>query len=1262
MHTSLAVRRPITSPCLLCVLRAAATTEQIPRRRRLHRRVHTSANRRAGENLAARPEPEDEGHYNIATRPTSQLQGFGASRSASLAASRWTIKKPQAVVQQPPPPPVPVPILPEDLEPQNAYSQSTVVEQPRPYIRVQSSAVHTQETQETGLHAATQSIDFSELGSPIDNQAPLSPAGRPENSQKALLHTEPQSIETSQSSSPIDDAQTPVNATVQPGTSEASETHPSVNIQAQAQTIPLYSNVTPEIQINTIPRFRPQAIEETSFATQVPATQTQDIQENPKLSQRVFKTPVESKPSPSAFFWGHKKPSTNGSAHASAHGLSANLSWAQRELSASAAPVPRDPASSPSPHWSQWEPGISSKKSYDLYSSQEDTKALRAKHLQQIVEGETSQHLPRNQDPPARSHDLKYQFGNRSIEVAAPSKPIWNSSTNNQSSLGASKGASKWGTSKKSVFAATDTNSILDQLTGKQPTPVEIISPKDSWNSSSVKDAYGFRGSSRDSGRERSFMEFKTTPVPSAQTMLSNATSKDPVVRFDIIEDALEEAKLLEDAILGVGGRGKKLKKKDRRKAETAEAKLVANSEPSEPSAWDRRASAKERDKEKHSRKWVTDPLEEDDMEVESKADRKERKRLEREQKAKEKEQEQQYPPILIPEFVSVSALARLCKVKYEKFTMKMLDLGFTETNPDFVLNAEMAGLIAMEYGFEPIVDKSHERDLSALPVPADKSAFPPRPPVVTIMGHVDHGKTTILDWLRKSSIVDQEHGGITQHIGAFSVNMPSGRVITFLDTPGHEAFLKMRERGANVTDIVILVVAADDSIMPQTIEAIRHAKSAGVPIIVAVNKCDKEDANPEKVKADLATHDIHIEDVGGDTQVVCVSGKTGLGMEDLEEAVLLQADDIDMRAEKTGRIEGWVVETTTRSKGRVATILVRRGTLRRGDVIVAGKTWARVRNLITENGVEIDEAPPGTPVEIDGWRDQPDAGDEVLQAENEEKAKSVVEYRLFKEERLQLAKDIEAINEQRRLHHEKKEREARLKELQENGVDAAAAELEVAPLQEEKFKILEVPFIIKADVAGSVEAVAAQVLSVANEEARTKVIRMGVGPLVESDVAMAETTGAYCLTFNVSNDPDILAMARYSNVKVIPHTVIYAILDDIKRLMSDKLKPIILKSVVGEAEILKVFQYNVRKRVTRPFAGCRVTRGMITKGFKAKVMRKGETVYDGEIETLKNIKKDVKEMAAGTECGMGFLNFDDIKEGDTIQCYTETKKKRTFD
>lgn len=350
--------------------------------------------------------------------------------------------------------------------------------------------------------------------------------------------------------------------------------------------------------------------------------------------------------------------------------------------------------------------------------------------------------------------------------------------------------------------------------------------------------------------------------------------------------------------------------------------------------------------------------------------------RRERKQRNKQRHAEKKLlgppTPIYLPEFIGVGNLAGALHIRLEDFTDKMQDLGFQDVSNDHILDAETAGLIASEFNYEPIKDQTENLDLVARPPAEDKSLFPLRPPVVTIMGHVDHGKTTLLDWLRKSSVAATEHGGITQHIGAFSVQMPSGRTITFLDTPGHAAFLDMRQRGANVTDIVILVVAADDSVKPQTIEAIKHAQAAQVPMIVAVNKVDKDDANVDRVKQDLARYGVEIEDYGGDTQVVCVSGKTGQGMETLEESAVALADVLDMRAELDGPAEGWVLEATKRKAGRVATILVRRGTLHKGDIVVAGTTWARVRALRNEAGVIVDSAGPGIPVEVDGWKDQP--------------------------------------------------------------------------------------------------------------------------------------------------------------------------------------------------------------------------------------------------------------------------------------------------
>ncbi|KAF3903294.1 hypothetical protein AA313_de0200268 [Arthrobotrys entomopaga] len=1219
MRTTFATRRPATSPCLLCVLRSAAAAEHRASRlvlqRRLVRRVHSTSRRLAGENLATRPEPENDGPYDIPS-PQTQFHGFGGL-TANKAAAKWG-RKPKP----PPPPPEPpvseaqstqasnvIPTI-EAKAPQNPVTTTFRTESahaiPQSEPRVQSTEamsssqninIQTQEAAKAPVHDIRKELSR-------ETQAQLSQ----ETQSTVALESEPP---LAAKTSPISNVQPTASQTAQEGLG----TTPIDHISQTTNPLSLNSSIS------------------TSKTRSTPSLNAQ----NPATfgSQRQGVTfPQKLPPLAEPKVWGRQTP-----AHGRSHAPPKEPSWFEREVlspAESTAPTASSPfnrgASSAAARWNLQTPATpaaSTNNSYQLGNLEGDEKSARRKFSEGLGGAEKQeQPLPLSENQEIKDRWASLQ--SHAIAVKETKAPA----------LGPSKGAVRWGVAKKSIFAAADTNSILDQLSGKTPTTAQDL-PQDPWN----------------------MEQLKTEADP---TMRASLPARDEIRyqkesgRFDIIDEALEEARRIGDGVLARPV--KKLKKKDRRRGESEAARAVAASASMERdfSDWDRKSSGRERDKLKHNRQWVID--EEEEMELETKAQLKERKRLEREAKAKERaEQEQQYPPILIPEFVSVSTLARLCKVRLEKFAFKMRELGFDETNPDHVLNAEMAGLIAMEYGFEPIVDKSHERDLFALPVPEDKSILPPRPPVVTIMGHVDHGKTTLLDWLRKSSIVDQEHGGITQHIGAFSVTMPSGRVITFLDTPGHEAFLKMRERGANITDIVILVVAADDSIMPQTIEAIKHAKAAGVPIIVAINKCDKEDANPDQVKADLARNDIEIEEVGGDTQVVCVSGKTGLGMEDLEECVLLQADDIDMRADNTGRMEGWIVETTTRTKGRVATVLVRRGTLRKGDVIVAGKTWARVRNLITENGTELEEAPPGTPVEIDGWRDQPDAGDEVLQAESEDKAKSVVEYRLFKEERQQLAKDIEAINEQRRLHSEKKQREARLKELQEQGLDAKDAEAKLPPVeQENKDKILEIPFVVKADVAGSVEAVEALVLSVANDELRTKIIRSGVGPLTESDIYMADTTGAYCLTFNVNNEGHILAMAHQSSIKVIEHTVIYAILDDIKELLAAKLKPLIVMNDMGEADIVQIFPYNVKKKI-KPFAGCRVTRGIVARGYKAKIVRNGETIYEGEIETLKHVKKHVEQMPQGTECGMGFLDFDDFKEGDTVHCYTETKKKRTF-
>ena len=566
--------------------------------------------------------------------------------------------------------------------------------------------------------------------------------------------------------------------------------------------------------------------------------------------------------------------------------------------------------------------------------------------------------------------------------------------------------------------------------------------------------------------------------------------------------------------------------------------------------------------------------------------------------------------PILLPEYISVSNLAVALRVRVDDFMEKMEELGFEETNHDYILNAENAGLIAMEYNFEAIIDKGDAEDLKAREPATDPSILPQRPPVVTIMGHVDHGKTTLLDWLRKSSVAATEHGGITQHIGAFSVPMPSGKIITFLDTPGHAAFLSMRQRGANVTDIVILVVAADDSVKPQTIEAIKHAQAAKVPIIVAINKIDKEESNADRVKQDLARHGVDVEDFGGDTQVVCVSGKTGQGMDELEEAAVTLSEILDMRAEIDGQAEGWILEASIKSMGKVATVLVRRGTMRPGDFIVAGKTWARIRSLRNEAGVEIKEATPGTPVEIDGWREQPLAGDEVLQAPDEGKAKMVVEYRLEKEERDKMAQDMEAINVNRKAEQEKRERE---KEEAAAAAEAKANDEEAPEIRREKPSgAKETFFIVKGDVSGSVGAVIDSIAAIGNAEVRPHILRSGVGQLSEFDIEHAAAANGVLINFNTPVDPNIAQLAAHSKVAILDHNIIYRLVDDVKAELSKHLPPLVTQRVLGEAEIAEIFQITIKGRQQKPIAGSKVRNGTISKNAKVRVLRGGEKVFDG--------------------------------------------------
>jgi translation initiation factor IF-2 len=654
---------------------------------------------------------------------------------------------------------------------------------------------------------------------------------------------------------------------------------------------------------------------------------------------------------------------------------------------------------------------------------------------------------------------------------------------------------------------------------------------------------------------------------------------------------------------------------------------------------------------------------EEDDRVV----DRAERKRARQEAKKAAKLARADPIPISIPQFISVANLAVMLKQRAEDFVRKLEDLGFEDVQTDHILNAEHAGLVAQEYNFEPILP-GEEEDGDLYPsqeiTPEEYVKLPARPPVVTIMGHVDHGKTTILDYMRSTSVAATEFGGITQHIGAFSVPLASGKKITFLDTPGHSAFETMRARGANVTDIVVLVVAADDSVMPQTVEALKHAQAAKVPIIVAINKIDKSQADPDAVKLDLGRHGIEIEDFGGDVQAICVSGKTGQGIPDLEEAISTLSELLDHRADPTVNVEGWVLEGSTKKSGRVATVLVRSGTLRQGSVLVAGTTWCRVRTLKNEAGVVVPEAGPGIAVEVDGWRDQPIAGDEVLQADDEQHASSVSSIRTEKVEREQLGRDMTAINESRRVEAERREAEKAAEKAEKAIAAGKGEEEEIDPdaASAEKVKGPEVvSFIIKGDVSGSVEAVIDSVSALGNGEVSTRILRHGVGPPSEFDIAHASSASGHIINFNTTIAPNIARLAEEKGVKILDSNIIYRVVETVKDLLSEKLAPSVIHKVTGEAEIAAIFSYGLGGRKKIRVAGTKVRNGFIEKGTKVRVLRNGVTVHDGKVESLKNQKKDVETMRKDTECGVGFEGWEGFVVGDRIQCYEERFEKRTL-
>ncbi len=581
---------------------------------------------------------------------------------------------------------------------------------------------------------------------------------------------------------------------------------------------------------------------------------------------------------------------------------------------------------------------------------------------------------------------------------------------------------------------------------------------------------------------------------------------------------------------------------------------------------------------------------------------------------------------VILPELITVSDLAERMAEKTGDVVKKLFVMGMVATSNQ-VIDADTAELIISEFGHtakrvkasdvEDVISTENEENFEKLD----------RAPVVTIMGHVDHGKTSLLDAMRSTNVVSGESGGITQHIGASRIKTANGKYITFLDTPGHEAFTEMRSRGANATDIVVLVVAADDGVKEQTVEAISHAKAAGVPIIVAVNKIDKPGADSSRVKNELLRHEIIAEDLSGDTIFVEVSAKDKINLDKLEEAILLQAEILELKAPYQGKSSGVVVETRIDpSKGVVATVLVQKGTLDIGDIIVAGTAFGKVRKMQDDKGKNIKQATPSMPVEILGLNSAPDAGDQFVEVNEEKQARDIISYR------------------------EKKKRDDKnLKNVAKSTDDIFK--------QAGKSGIKYLPIIIKGDVHGSVEAIVGSLAKIGTEEVAIRIVHSATGGITEGDISLAAVSGAIIIGFNVRANAQAKELARAKNIDIRYHSIIYNVVDELKLLLGGMLEPIRSEEYLGQAEIRQVFKVSGSGKI----AGCSVTDGTIKKGAKVRLLRDNVVIHDGTLKTLKRFKDDVKEAKSGFECGIALENFDDIKEKDIIECYEIVEQKRSL-
>jgi translation initiation factor IF-2 len=574
---------------------------------------------------------------------------------------------------------------------------------------------------------------------------------------------------------------------------------------------------------------------------------------------------------------------------------------------------------------------------------------------------------------------------------------------------------------------------------------------------------------------------------------------------------------------------------------------------------------------------------------------------------------------VILPEAITVQELANRMAARAPDVIKALMKMGVMATITQS-LDADTAELVVQEFGHRTkrVSDADVEIGLEGA-VDTDTELLR-RPPVVTVMGHVDHGKTSLLDALRATDVAAGEAGGITQHIGAYQVTLKTGERITFIDTPGHEAFTAMRSRGAGVTDIVILVVAADDGVMPQTIEAIRHAKAANAPVIVAINKMDKADANPNRVRQELLQHEIVVEEMGGETQDVEVSATKRTGLDALEEAILLQAEILDLKSNPDRAAEGTVIESRLdRGRGPVATVLVQKGTLNQGDIVVAGAEWGRVRAMLDDRGKAMKSAGPSTPVEILGLTAVPSAGEPFVAVENEARAREVSEFR-----------------------------QRRLRDRAAAGATAARGTMDEMLARIQAGAQKEVAVLIKADVQGSAEAIQATVLKLAHEEVRVRVLLSSVGQITESDVQLAKASGAVIIAFNVRATSQAREMAQRDGVDIRYYSIIYEVADDVEQLVRGKVAPKAREKFLGYAEVRQVFDITKVGKV----AGCMITEGLVKRGAGVRLLRDGVVIHQGELSQLKRFKDDVKEVARGYECGLSFAGFNDLKVGDLVECF----------